>query len=117
MKKQKLSIDDILNHEFKSKKFRGINPVEIDEYLNFIIDDYEYFSKKIVDLEKANDELRNENFRIKMDVLKQATHTLDIDEIKEARDEMNELKNSSTIDAMEKISKLEEEINKIKNSL
>lgn len=117
MKKQKLSTEDILNHEFKRKKFRGIHPEEVDEFLNVVLDDYEYFAKKIVDLDKANEELRNENFRIKMDVLKQATHTLDVEEIKDARIEMNELKASKTSEAMDKISKLEEEIKALKDSL
>lgn len=117
MKRQKLTIDEIIDHKFKKKLFRGISNDAVDDFLNLVIDDYEYFSKKITDLDKANEELRNENFRIKMDVLKQATHTLDIDEIKEARKEMEDLLGKGDADTLLKIADLEKELEALKSSL
>lgn len=117
MKKQKLSVDEIIDHKFKKKMFRGISEDAVDDFLNVILDDYEYFVAKIKDLDKANEELRSENFRIKMDVLKHATHTLDIDEIKEARKEMEELFGKSDADTLLKIADLEKELEVLKESL
>lgn len=117
MKKQKLSVDDIIEHEFKKKMFRGLNNESVDDFLNLVLDDYEYFIEKIKDLDKANEELRNENFRIKMDVLKQATHTLDIEEIKEARKEMEELFGEPDANTLLKIADLEKELEALKSSL
>jgi DivIVA domain-containing protein len=117
MKKQKLSVDEIIEHKFKKQMFRGISVDAVDDFLNMILDDYEYFIEKIKDLDKANEELRNENFRIKMDVLKQATHTLDIEEIKEARREMEDLFGKPNTDTLLKIADLEKELEVLKNSL
>lgn len=76
--KNKLTVDDIFEKEFKTKAFGGLNPQDVDNYLNEIIDDYETFEKIIEDLRKQNEILREENFKIKMGVINQKNDTLDI---------------------------------------
>ena len=53
----RLTIQDIVNKEFK-KSMRGYNEEEVDQFLDSIIEDYEYFQKQI-------DTLNNEIKRLK----------------------------------------------------
>ena len=47
---------DILQQEFKTK-MRGYDPVEVDEFLDNIIKDYESYNKEILALQEENDRL------------------------------------------------------------
>ncbi|MFV0560550.1 MAG: cell division regulator GpsB [Enterococcus sp.] len=47
---------DILQQEFKTK-MRGYDPVEVDEFLDNVIKDYETYSKQILALQEENDKL------------------------------------------------------------
>lgn len=47
---------DILQQEFKTK-MRGYDPVEVDEFLDNIIKDYESYNKEILTLQEENDRL------------------------------------------------------------
>lgn len=47
---------DILQQDFKSK-MRGYDPVEVDEFLDNIIKDYEAYNKEILALQEENDRL------------------------------------------------------------
>ena len=79
MNEQRYTIDEIVDVEFKKKTFGGFDTEEVDDFLNGVIDDYEFFINKINELKRINEELRSENFRVKMNVLKTATNTLDLD--------------------------------------
>lgn len=47
---------DILQQEFKTK-MRGYDPVEVDEFLDQIIKDYETYNKELLTLQEENDRL------------------------------------------------------------
>lgn len=47
---------DILQQEFKTK-MRGYDPVEVDEFLDNIIKDYEGYNREILSLQEENDRL------------------------------------------------------------
>ncbi|AYW44984.1 cell division regulator GpsB [Tetragenococcus koreensis] len=47
---------DILQQEFKTK-MRGYDPVEVDEFLDGVIKDYESYNKEILTLQEENDRL------------------------------------------------------------
>lgn len=47
---------DILQQEFKTK-MRGYDPVEVDEFLDSVIKDYETYNKEILALQEENDRL------------------------------------------------------------
>ncbi|EOH89859.1 cell division protein DivIVA [Enterococcus villorum] len=47
---------DILQQEFKTK-MRGYDPIEVDEFLDNIIKDYETYNKEILALQEENDKL------------------------------------------------------------
>ncbi len=74
----KLTVDDIFEKEFKTKTFGGLNPQDVDNFLNEIIDDYEVYEKIIAELRNQNEALREENFKIKMGVINKKNDTLDM---------------------------------------
>ncbi|EOL46168.1 DivIVA domain-containing protein [Enterococcus phoeniculicola] len=47
---------DILQQEFKTK-MRGYDPIEVDEFLDNVIKDYETYNKQILSLQEENDRL------------------------------------------------------------
>lgn len=47
---------DILQQEFKTK-MRGYDPVEVDEFLDGVIKDYEAYNKEVLTLQEENDRL------------------------------------------------------------
>ncbi|WP_159721838.1 cell division regulator GpsB [Enterococcus sp. CSURQ0835] len=49
--------NDILEQEFKTK-MRGYDPIEVDEFLDNIIKDYETYGKEIADLKAENEQLK-----------------------------------------------------------
>ncbi|WP_342566625.1 cell division regulator GpsB [Psychrobacillus sp. FSL K6-4046] len=55
----KLKASDILEKEFKTG-LRGYNQEEVDMFLDDIIQDYEAFEKKIIQLQQENKQLREE---------------------------------------------------------
>ena len=64
-----LSPKDILNKEFKYDT-KGYRPQEVDQFLDFIIADYNEFIHFIKRLEKENQELIKENNHLKSDINK-----------------------------------------------
>ena len=55
----KLKASDILEKEFKTG-LRGYHQEEVDMFLDDIIQDYEAFEKKIIQLQQENKQLREE---------------------------------------------------------
>ncbi|GAF14066.1 cell division protein GpsB [Bacillus sp. JCM 19046] len=55
----KLTAKEILDKDFKSS-MRGYNQDEVDKFLDSVIQDYEGFQRKVEQLEKENEELRQE---------------------------------------------------------
>lgn len=47
---------DILQQEFKNK-MRGYDPIEVDEFLDNVIKDYEAYAKELLELQEENDRL------------------------------------------------------------
>ncbi|MGO2083895.1 cell division regulator GpsB [Vagococcus sp.] len=70
MAKLTYSAKDILQKEFKSK-MRGYDPVEVDEFLDNVIKDYEQYNQDIINLKEENQRLVN-----KVDQLTQNQATL-----------------------------------------
>ena len=70
MAKLNLSAKDILQKEFKTK-VRGYDPVEVDEFLDTIIKDYETYNQELLALKEENHRLVN-----KVDQLTQSQATL-----------------------------------------
>lgn len=75
---------DILEKNFKTA-MRGYNQEEVDEFLDVIIQDYEYFQEEITRLQQENDRLRKQsdqtrvrpntsNHQVNYDILKRLSN-------------------------------------------
>ena len=59
-----LSPKEILNKEFKFDA-KGYRPKEVDEFLDTVIEDYDEFIRFIKKLEQTNQDLQEDNLRLK----------------------------------------------------
>ncbi len=113
---KKLTINDILEKEFRTKKIGGLDANDVDAFLNDVIDDYEEYEKNIQDLKKQLEILREENFKIKMNVLNQDSQSIDITQDVEIQKLSNDTKDLEQKDdtLQTRIKSLEDEVAKIK---
>ncbi len=114
---KKLTVDDILEKKFKTKKIGGLDANDVDSFLNEIIEDYELFEKTISDLKKQLEQLREENFRVKMNALNSKSKKIDITqdvEIQKLSNNTKNLESNTDSDLKSRIDALESELNKIK---
>ena len=91
---------DILQQEFKTK-MRGYDPVEVDEFLDGVIKDYEAYNKEILTLQEENDRL---NAKIAQLSKNQATNS---------RNQSESTSKSQTVtnfDILKRLSNLEKEV-------
>lgn len=61
---------DILQKEFKTKMMNGYDPIEVDEFLDNVIKDYEAYNKELLSLQEENSRLM-----AKLDQLSKAQST------------------------------------------
>lgn len=92
---------DILNKEFKFDA-KGYRPQEVDEYLDSIIQDYTEFIRFIKNAEKENQELVEENNRLKNEIRK-----LKIEVETVTEETGNGRFNSNNLDVLKRLSNLE----------
>ncbi|GMA07443.1 cell cycle protein GpsB [Tetragenococcus halophilus subsp. flandriensis] len=91
---------DILQQEFKTK-MRGYDPVEVDEFLDGVIKDYEAYNKEVLTLQEENDRL---NAKIAQLSKNQATNS---------RNQSESTSKSQTVtnfDILKRLSNLEKEV-------
>lgn len=109
--KLNLSVKKIYEKEFKTK-LKGYDPEEVDEFLNLIIEDYEVIAQYISECKETNQRLRDENYKLKKDLMNQSDSSLskrdsiDLIQEKEVEDnvETRRLEELETkMDRMEKI--------------
>lgn len=75
-----LSSKDILEKEFKTA-IRGYNQIEVDEFLDLIIKDYEYFRQEIEKLQIENERLKKQTEQRRSRSV-QPTHQVNYDVLK-----------------------------------
>ncbi|WP_440895697.1 cell division regulator GpsB [Amphibacillus sp. Q70] len=79
-----LNVKDILDKNFKTA-MRGYNQEEVDQFLDVIIQDYEFFTQQIEQLTKENDTLKSRteqtrtrvtpsNHQVNYDILKRVSN-------------------------------------------
>lgn len=99
MTKLNLSAKDILQKEFKSK-VRGYDPVEVDEFLDTIIKDYETYNQELLALKEENHRLVN-----KVDQLTQSQATLS-----RMKQDVPNPTSVTNFDILKRLSNLEKEV-------
>lgn len=100
-----LSPKEILNKEFKFDA-KGYRPKEVDEFLDVVIEDYNEFIRFIKRLEKDNQDLQEDNLRLKNENRKLKITI-------EAQEEENSVTNklgSNNVDILRRISNLEKAV-------
>jgi DivIVA domain-containing protein len=92
---------ELLNKEFKLDA-KGYRPQEVDEYLDSIIRDYTEFIRFIKNLDRDNQDLLEENNRLKAEIRKLKT------QIETCEEEAESGKfSSNNIDVLKRLSNLE----------
>ncbi|MGX4686541.1 cell division regulator GpsB [Vagococcus sp. JNUCC 83] len=99
MTKLNLSARDILQKEFKSK-VRGYDPVEVDEFLDTVIKDYETYNQELLTLREENHRLVN-----KVDQLTQSQATLS-----RMKQDVPNPTSVTNFDILKRLSNLEKEV-------
>ena len=100
-----LSPKEILNKEFKFDA-KGYRPKEVDEFLDVVIEDYNEFIRFIKKLEKDNQDLQEDNIRLKNENRKLKISM-------EAQEEENSVTNklgSNNVDILRRLSNLEKAV-------
>jgi DivIVA domain-containing protein len=98
-----LTPQDILDKEFKVDA-RGYRPQEVDKFLDMIIKDYTEFMNANKKLAKDNDELMNENNRLRAELRR--LH--DLSDASDSSDSSSSRVNN--IDLLKRISQLEKTV-------
>lgn len=62
-----LSVKKILEKEFKKKSVGGLDPRDVDQFLNLVIEDYETIGNYITVMKEQISKLRDENYKLKKD--------------------------------------------------
>ena len=75
-----LSVKKILEKEFKKKNIGGLDPNDVDQFLNLIIEDYETIANYINSLQEQITKLRDENYKLKKDQIQNTQNIGVIDE-------------------------------------
>lgn len=121
MKNQNLTIKEIVEKNFKTTMVGGLKKADVDDFLNIIIEDYEFFIEKINILTEANEKLRDENFKNKMNILKTHEDADDFEEMIEQKtqdvaleSETQKLNNQEN-DTEERLRSIEKSIEESKN--
>lgn len=97
-----LSPKEILNKEFKFDA-KGYRPKEVDEFLDVVIEDYNEFIRFIKKVEKDNQDLQEDNLRLKNEnrKLKMAL------EAQEEESSANSKFGTNNVDLLRRLSNLE----------
>lgn len=101
MKDVFLSAKSIYEKEFKID-FKGYSSEEVDNFLDYIIEDYQFFEKKIAIIEERNRKLELENSQLRNKILEYETK-----EEMSAFINSQEDANSTNYDLLKRISRLE----------
>ncbi|MGY3766463.1 cell division regulator GpsB [Vagococcus vulneris] len=99
MSKLIYSARDILQKEFKTK-MKGYDPVEVDEFLDNIIKDYEAYNQEVISLKEENARLVN-----KVDQLSQNQATLS-----RMKQEIPKSNSATNFDILKRLSNLEKAV-------
>ncbi len=110
-KKLNLDIQSILDKEFHTD-FKGYDPVEVDAFVDLMIEDYQAYQETIKQLHQQNTELEQSNagLRAKLIELEGKLRAKE-DEVSAA------VIGASNVDTLKRISRLEEELLAVKEQI
>ena len=103
MEKINLSVEDILNKEFKVG-FEGYSAADVDSYLDIVLEDYQIYEENIEELNKTISDLKEtiESLKSKCRELESNQKVIDF----------SNTTTYSSVDLLKRVSRLEEEVYK-----
>jgi DivIVA domain-containing protein len=115
--KIKLSVDEIVEVEFKKSKMSGYKKEDVDAFLDTVIEDYETFNEMLTYVHKKNKDLMETNRKLneKINELLQSNSAVKIapaapvDFVAPAAD-------NAPLSLTQRVAKLEEEVYELRNS-
>lgn len=103
-----LDVDTIVNKEF-SIEFKGYSPIEVDSFLDKIVQDYDTFRKIIEELNQQVSLYQNATDKLKARVIELESR-IDSMEKSNADDNKTVVSNLSQVDILRRIARLEQEV-------
>ncbi len=104
-----LDIDTILNKEFNIE-FKGFSPIEVDTFLDQVVQDYDTYQKIVADLKEQVDLYRNATDKLKARVI-ELENKIDMMERSKADSEATPaVNNLSQVDILRRLARLEQEV-------
>lgn len=104
-----LDIDTILNKDF-NVEFKGYSPVEVDSFLDQVVQDYDTYQKTVADLNEQVKMYQNATDRLKARVI-ELENKIDMLEKNNAENESSPaVNNLSQVDILRRIARLEQEV-------
>ena len=103
-----LDIDDILNKQFNID-FKGYSPVEVDQFLDSVVRDYDSYDQMLSELNEEAEHLRNDNAALKSKV---AELEAKVRRLEDNNSTVNAqvTSNLSQVDILRRIARLEQEV-------
>lgn len=104
-----LDIDTILNKDF-NVEFKGYSPVEVDGFLDQVVQDYDTYQKTVADLNEQVKMYQNATDRLKARVI-ELENKINMLEKNNAENESSPaVNNLSQVDILRRIARLEQEV-------
>ena len=103
-----LDVDTIVNKEF-SIECKGYSPIEVDSFLDKIVQDYDTFQKIIEELNQQVSLYQNATDKLKARVIELESR-IDSMEKSNADDNKTVVSNLSQVDILRRIARLEQEV-------
>ena len=103
-----LDIDAILNKQFNID-FKGYSPVEVDQFLDSVVRDYDSYEKMLSEVSDETEHLKNENSALKSKV---AELEAKVRRLEDNNSTINNqiTSNLSQVDILRRIARLEQEV-------
>ncbi len=104
-----LDIDTILNKEF-NVEFKGFSPIEVDTFLDQVVQDYDTYQKTIADLKEQADMYRNATDKLKARVIELENKIDTLEKSKADSEVTPAVNNLSQVDILRRLARLEQEV-------
>lgn len=101
-KRFKLTVDDVLEKQFNTD-FKGYTPVEVDEFLDFVIADYQQYDAMIQELGEHMQEYEKQVNALKAKVI-------ELEGKQEAAAGVDPVSRSNNVDILKRLTRLENEV-------
>lgn len=104
-----LDIDTILNKDF-NVEFKGYSPVEVDSFLDQVVQDYDTYQKTVADLNEQVKIYQNATDRLKARVIELENKINMLEKNNAENDSSPAVNNLSQVDILRRIARLEQEV-------